>query len=79
MKKKLIHFILAFAVAALTLYLAWVILVHPCNIYTPIYNDEKRCLCLGKTIDFNKWLGKFEPDRVVHYESCVGFVRKVIK
>jgi hypothetical protein len=79
MKKNLLNFGIAFVLASLTLYLLWVIFVNPCSVSTPVVEDQRSCVCWGKKIDFNAWLGKFEPDRQVHYQSCVGIVRKVIK
>jgi len=75
-KQEIINVLIGFLSAIFLVFLFWLVFVSPCDVYTPVISDEKRCRCFGKKIDFEQYFGNFydyNNDRM-NKNFCVGLV-----
>lgn len=74
---KLRNFVFSFLLVSVALVFFWMIFVNPCDKYTPVRADEKRCSCFGKKINFDSYLGNDTDAKYgkgIWYNHCVGVV-----
>lgn len=72
-----IKFLLIFIFTAIGFYAAFKVLVNPCDIYTPIVEDEIRCECTGIKFNLDNWLGKEAGE--VSQTQCFGIITSSTK
>jgi len=73
----LVKFLLIFLFTGIGLFAAFKVLVKPCDVFTPIAEDEVRCECLGVKFNLDNWLGN--PAEDTAQTQCFGIVTSVVQ